>query len=384
MRFCNMNELCRSLLAIAAVLLVIGCDERVDRPVAASTGLRFLGTGATADFARAREVRPFSFPTDHGAHSDYRNEWWYFTGNLRAPDGREFGFELTFFRYALAATSAPRESPWATRQIWMAHLALSDVGQQRFDAAERLSRGALDLSGARSDRFAVWVEDWSAAQADLEGPIELMARTDEFGIELYLDPGKAIVLQGDAGLDAKGPEDGNASYYYSWPRLAVSGNVRPVGEAPIAVTGLAWLDREWGTSSLSAGVVGWDWLALQLSDGRDLMFYRLRDARGNATAASGGTLVAADGGIVHLRAQSVMLEPREWWTSPRTGVRYPVVWRLRSAAHELDLLIRPLLDDQEIDLSIRYWEGAVSVESLDPAMAVSGSGYLELAGYTGH
>jgi predicted secreted hydrolase len=377
-----MNERRRHVLPIAAALLALGCAEHAEHSTATPTGLRFLGTDTNAaDFARAREVRPFSFPADHGAHPDYRTEWWYFTGNLDAPGGRMFGFELTFFRYALAPASPPRESAWATRQIWMAHLALTDVGRQRFDAAERLSRGALDLAGARSDRFAVWVENWSATQRDLEAPIRLAASADEFGLELELVPHKAIVLQGNAGLDTKGPENGNASYYYSWPGLAVSGTVRPVGESPVTVTGLAWLDREWGTSALSAGVVGWDWFALQLSDGRDLMFYRLRDVHGNATDASGGTLVAADGTLERLPARSVTLEPQDWWTSPRTGVRYPTVWRVRSSAHELDLLVRPLLADQEIDLSVRYWEGAVSVASLDPDIALTGSGYLELAGY---
>lgn len=374
----------RAVAAIygCAACLLIGCAEpdAEQRSVAVS-GMRFLGDAAAQGFAQALEPRPFVFPEDHGSHDPFRTEWWYFTGNLRTADDRHFGFELTFFRYAIAAASAPRASAWATRQIWMAHLALTDTQRRRFEATERLSRGALGLAGARSDRFAVWVEDWTAAQSDTSAPIQLTASADDFGIDLRLEPRKPVVLQGENGLDRKGPEVGNASYYYSWPRLEVRGHVQPVAEQAVAVTGLAWLDREWSTSALSPGVVGWDWFALQLSDGRDLMFYRLRDAAGDATAWSGGSIVAADGTSRRLTPESVRLDVLETWTSPDTGVAYPVGWRMQVPAHGLDLSIQPVLADQEIDLSVRYWEGAVAIESADPARSISGSGYLELAGY---
>lgn len=377
----GMNEIFRSVVSIVAIGCLLGCAEPAEFVPATASGMRFLGDGAVAGFARALEARSFTFPQDHGSHDDYRTEWWYFTGNVRTLNDRHFGFELTFFRYALVADAPPRESAWATRQIWLAHLALTDTSRARFDAAERIGRGALDLAGARPDRFAVWLDDWSAIQAEPGEPIHLRANNDEFGIDLWLEPRKRVVLQGDAGLDAKGPESGNASYYYSWPRLDVIGNIDPVGEAPVAVTGLGWLDREWGTSALSAGVVGWDWFALQLSDGRDLMFYRLRTASGHATRWSGGSIVAADGTSERLTIDDVMLDARDYWTSPTTGVRYPVEWRMRVDGHGLDLLVRPVIPNQELDLSVRYWEGAVAVESIDPSSPITGDGYLELAGY---
>ena len=347
----------------------------------APSGIRLLIDDGASDFARAVGAHDFTFPRDHGSHESYRTEWWYFTGNLRAQEERHFGFELTFFRYALGSRSAEQRSAWATNQIWMAHLALTDTARGRFDTAERLSRGALELAGARHDRFEVWVENWSARQDDERGPIRLDALTDTIAIELTLEPTKAIVLHGDHGLDQKGPEAGNASYYYSWPRLAARGRVTPSGAAPMTVEGLVWLDREWGTSTLSAGAVGWDWFALQLDDGRDLMFYRLRDANGQATRWSGGTMVGADGSSERLGAQDATLEILEDWRSPTTGIRYPIRWRLQVESQGLDLIVRPVIANQEVDLSVRYWEGAVIVESADAPRRQLGEGYLELAGY---
>jgi predicted secreted hydrolase len=376
----------RAQLAWVLLFLTLGACGTVDEddpPTnGSSTGIRFLGGPDVAGFARATAPRALEFPADHGPHPDFRTEWWYFTGNLQDAAGRPYGFELTFFRIALAAGTRAGESPWGARQAWLAHFAVTDPSASRFLAAQRLARGALGLAGASADPFHVWVKDWQVDGTADEQHVSLRLAAADGGtaIDLTLTANVSPVVHGDRGLDAKGPEPGNASYYYSIPRLDASGTLT-LGGQESKVSGLVWLDREWSTSALSPGVTGWDWFALRLSDGRDLMFYRLRQANGSATAFSGGTLVAADGSRERLGAGDVELEPLDWWRSPRTGVRYPVRWRLRLSRAAIELELEPYLEDQEVDLSVRYWEGAVRGLGQAGAAALQAEGYLELAGY---
>jgi predicted secreted hydrolase len=265
----------------------------------------------------------------------------------------------------------------------MAHFALTDVTGRRFEAAERFARGgALGLAGASAEPFRVWVEDWSVAgDAGATGiDLELAAANGASSLRLRLASAKPAIAQGNRGLDAKGPEPGNASYYYSFTRVEAAGELVLDGKTA-AVNGSAWIDREWGTSALSAGVVGWDWFALQLADGRDLMYYRLRDATGRATEFSGGVLVDAVGEASRLEQADVRLTATDSWQSARTGVTYPIAWRMEVPGENLVLEVEPYLDDQEIDLAVRYWEGAMRVRGTSGAAAISGHGYLELAGY---
>jgi predicted secreted hydrolase len=371
---------------LALLVLIAGCGDAAQETSASplQTGLRLLGGEAGDGFARATEPRPFVFPADHGSHPEFRTEWWYFTGNLAAADGRHFGFELTFFRYALAPESPPLQgtSAWRTRQVWMAHFAVTDTEGRRFFARERLARGALGLAGASAEPLRVWVKDW-AATGESSGDsllLRLTARDDTIALELNLQSTMAHVAQGDRGLDAKGGGPGNASHYYSVPRLAAEGELAIGGER-FAVAGLAWLDREWGTSSLDAGTEGWDWFALHLSDGSSLMFYRLRAEDGTATRFSSGSWMRADGTRTALTAADVTLAVLDEWTSDATGVRYPVAWRLTVPGEGLALEVRPYLEQQELELSVRYWEGAVRAEGEGPGGALTGQGYLELAGY---
>ena len=364
---------------------VAACGNVADEENVAqqNTGLRLLGGEAGDGFARATEPHEFVFPADHGSHPEFRTEWWYFTGNLETTSGRHFGFELTFFRYALAAPSARFESSseWRTDQIWMAHFAVTDSATGKFIARERLTRAALGLAGATVDPWRVWVEDWSAVGATSEGlTLRLRAEDDAIGLDLDLKSTVPHVAHGDRGLDAKGAEVGNASHYYSVPRLAADGAVTVEGET-FAVTGLAWLDREWSTSALEPGIAGWDWFALHLSDGGSLMFYRLRLGNGEASPYSGGSLVDSDGVRTQLAASDVELTALDHWTSAATGIRYPIAWRLAVPKAGITLELRPYLENQELDLSVRYWEGAVHAEGQGPAGALTAQGYLELAGY---
>lgn len=376
----------RVYVVVALLALIAGCSDAAQERAAPplQTGLRLLGGEAGDGFAVATEPRPFVFPADHGSHPEFRTEWWYFTGNLAAPLGRHFGFELTFFRYALAPEGQLVEgsSKWRARQVWMAHFAVTDTEGGRFIARERLARGALDLAGATAEPLRVWVEDW-AATGEGTGDnlmLRLEARDDPIALDLNLSSTMPHVAQGERGLDAKGAGIGNASHYYSVPRLAAEGELSIEGET-YPVAGLAWLDREWGTSSLDGGTEGWDWFALHLSDGSSLMFYRLRAEDGSATRFSSGSLVRADGTRTSLAATDVTLDVLDEWTSGATGVRYPVAWRLAVPEEGISLDIEPYLEQQELELSVRYWEGAVRAEGEGPAGALTGEGYLELAGY---
>jgi predicted secreted hydrolase len=343
-----------------------------------------LGSGDLAGFARALAPRPFVFPADFGPHPEFRTEWWYYTGNLETSAGRHVGFQLTFFRVALAPpqrAAVERASAWSATQLYLAHFALTDTAGRRFHAWSRLDREALGLAGSRAYPFRVWLDDWSAESLAAGGlPVRLRAAEGEVAIDLVLESDKPAVLQGDRGLSQKGSEPGNASYYYSLTRMRARGTVR-VGAESLEVSGLAWMDREWSTSALGPDLVGWDWLALQLDDGRDVMVYQLRRRDGTQDAHSAGSLVAADGATRPLAREDARLEELDHWTSPRSHVRYPSRWRLTIPGADLRLEITPRLPDQELIVGTRYWEGAVRVEGRSAGRPISGRGYVELVGY---
>ncbi len=354
---------------------------RLSQAVRPGLAVRDVLGGDSAGFARAERPRAFRFPEDHGPHPEYRSEWWYFTGNLQGPAGRPFGFQLTLFRFALAPWPVERPSAWAADQVFMGHLALTDPHGGRFHAFERLSREALGLAGARAEPPRVWLEDWLLEGRE-DGGFRISAFAGDVGVDLELRATKPVVLQGEAGLSQKSAEPGNASYYYSFTRMEARGTVRAFGPA-LPVNGLVWMDREWGTSALGPDQVGWDWFALQLDDGYDLMYYQLRREDGSADPHSKGTLVDPAGAARVLRAGEVGVEVLGDWRSPRDGVRYPGRWRLRVPAADLDLEVRPALQDQELRLSVRYWEGAVQVSGTRSGRPVGGRGYVELTGYAG-
>lgn len=361
-------------------LLAQACDYgETARP--ARLAVTDLLSGEAAGFEQALAPRAFTFPADHGAHPGFRTEWWYFTGNLASEAGDRFGFQLTFFRNQVKPQPVARPSAWGANNVFMAHFALTDEKAGRFVAFERFSRSALGLAGVEASPFRVWLEDWQVSGPSVESAT-LKARQGDLALELQLSAGKGVVLQGEQGLSSKGPEAGNASFYYSLPRIPARGTIT-IGERQHAVAGELWLDREWSTSALSPGVVGWDWFSLQLDDGRELLFYRLRRADGTSTPESGGSLVAADGTVTPLSRESVTLTSLGTWKSPATGATYPVRWRLAVPTAGLELEITPLLESQELDLSVRYWEGAVEATGAAAGGPISGRGYLELTGYDG-
>lgn len=342
-----------------------------------------LSSAANAGFARVLEPREFSFPADHGPHPEYGIEWWYYTGNLDSKQGRHFGFELALFRIALASEQPERESDWATSQLYMGHFAVTDVHNNQFYAFERFSRAALGLAGAsvsEGQKFRVWLEDWVIEGKGAATPtIHLKAAEENVAIDLMLVSGKPVVLQGDKGLSQKSAEPGNASYYYSITRMPTSGTLS-IGEESFTVTGTSWMDREWSTSALADEQLGWDWFALQLSDGRDLMYYQFRLRNRGIDPLSGGTVILDDGSTIDLTPEEVQLQVLDRWESPRGG-SYPSKWRIRIPSQSTDLEITPYINDQELDVTLRYWEGAVRIRGTSQGQPVSGNGYVELTGY---
>jgi len=379
-------------LAVAAVLLPPGPRESSTHGRPGSSAPRLeLGPGPGREgFARATAVRPFRLPADHGPHFEYQTEWWYYTGNVAAGDGRRFGFQLTFFRRGLTP-GPPAAEGLATNQVWFAHFAVTDVAARRHAGVERFARGAGGLAGATpvghpepgraGEPYGVWLEDWRADGLNADGSaVRLVARdaSSSLSLDLELRAAKPLVAHGDRGLSPKSDEPGNASYYVGYTRMAARGRIGANGiEADVA--GEAWFDHEWSTSALGPGAVGWDWLSLQLDDGRELMLFQIRREDGGLEPASGGTLVDRDGRTQRLSGDDVRLEVRRRWTSPDTGATYPSLWRLSGTG--LDLVVEPWTPDQEMRTSFLYWEGAVRVSGWAGGRPTAGRGYVEMTGY---
>lgn len=349
-----------------------------------------LGGQAVEGFEIADRVRPFVFPVDHAPHPAFRSEWWYLTAHLEDDAGRPIGIQFTLFRQALAPPQAIPEdddSAWRTEQVWMAHFAIGAEGTGHL-ASERFARGALGLAGAQGAPFAAWLDDWrlesvgpgffplrlraSLARGEGGRDAPAVALDLEFGSE------RAPVPQGENGLSRKSDRAGNASYYYSFTRLDGQGTVTVDGQAQ-AVAGLGWLDREWSTSALDPGQTGWDWFALHLDDGRDLMMYRIRREDGSVDAASAGVIADGDGGRRMLARDDWELAPLEYWQDEQ-GARWPVAWRLAIPEEEIAGVVRAVVPDALNRLAVRYWEGMVCLDAAS-SNAVGGCGYLELTGY---
>jgi predicted secreted hydrolase len=350
----------------------------------AAPAMTVLPPGSAGEgFEQALTVRAFQFPPDHGPHPMFRQEWWYLTGNLDAAGGQRFGFELTFFRFALAppAAAVPGTSAWRSREIYMAHFAVTDVARANFRFAQKLSRTALGLAGAEASPLKVWIDDWSLTQEPGSSNWRIRASEPGYAIELQLAPQRPPVANGEAGLSRKSDQAGDASYYYSIPRLTVSGHLSRDGTA-LPVSGLAWLDREWGSGGLGAQQAGWDWFGLQLSDDSALVFYALRTRGGQPDAHSAGTFIGADGQARPLSPSQVSIAATGAWRNA-AGARYPAGWQISVPSLELRLRVRPVLADQELRTSPRYWEGAVDVSGERAQKPIGGRGYVELTGYAG-
>lgn len=330
-------------------------------------------------FAKATEPFAIEFPRDLGPHEDYQLEWWYYTGNLETAENQQFGYQLTFFRFSLTPpteiASMDTENTWRTNQIYQVHFTITDVENGRFYPHERVSRAAAGLAGAQAEPYRVWLEDWFAEEIE-EGVVRLYAESDDVMLDIELRQSLPPVLHGEGGLSPKGEEVGNASYYYSLIQQPTVGTVR-VGDDVYEVTGKSWKDHEYSTSALTGDATGWDWFSIQLDDGASLMFFEIRNADGSLEPFSSGTHITADGKVTPLKLGDWSLDVTEQWTSPDTGIVYPAGWEVAVPQFGIEMVGRPLINNQELIVSTVYWEGAVEYTGTH-----SGRGYVEMTGYT--
>jgi predicted secreted hydrolase len=329
------------------------------------------------------------FPRDHGPHPGYRTEWWYYTGNLRSKKGRRFGFQLTFFRTQISPSKAKETWPdpvsnWRTQQVYLAHAAVSDINGKQHFSSERTLREALEMAGARrtQDGVKVFAKDWSARLGTENHHLEVIS--DGFSYHLNLRPTKNPILHGDGGYSRKGNTAERASCYYSFTRLETQGTIT-VNGIRSSVEGLSWMDHEFSTAPLEAGISGWDWFSLQLEDHTELMIYVLRLQNGNFHMASSGTFIDPHGASQYLRRNDFEITTLDTWRSIRSGAIYPSKWRVKVFPLSLNLVLVSNLADQEMvtpeSTNITYWEGSVSVTGTRQGLSAGGEGYVEMTGY---
>ena len=329
---------------------------------------------AAEQFKLAIPPYAFQFPRDHNSHPAYATEWWYYTGHLQTRDGRKFGYQLTWFRTALAP-SIDRKSAWAARDLMFAHFALTDENGRKFYFTDRIGRANLGMNGAdvNSVNPRIWCGDWVLKFGGKSGETQQIrargasdSRTtngQSFALDLKQTALKAPATQGENGVSQKSAGRGRASHYYSYTRLQTSGTL-VVGNERLSVTGQSWFDHEYSSNQMDATQVGWDWFSLQFTDGRELMVYRLRLKNGATEPYSSGTLIGKDGETRHLKLSEFQLTPLATWKSPATGATYPAKWRVTLPREKINLIVTPTVANQELRPSrtganLAYWEGSV-------------------------
>lgn len=333
-------------------------------------------------FRRALPGYVYRFPADHAAHPEFRTEWWYYTGHLTTEKGRNFGFQLTFFRHALRPLSIQSQSRWAIHNLYFIHFAITDENRDAYRFQEKVSRGALNMAGADPETYHVWVQDWEVRlQKNMH---RLKAGNEDMGIDLTLIPVKEPVIHGNNGVSQKAVGEGYASHYYSLTRMQATG-VLQWQDHSYKVTGQAWMDHEFGSNQLRDYQVGWDWFSVQLDNQTELMLYIIRHRDGQADPTSSGTWVQLDGSSEHLPLSSFQVETLGSWRSRKSGTVYPSGWLLTVPGKKLELKLVPTVKDQELTTRkstlVNYWEGSVRVTGRFNGREVKGRGYVELTGY---
>jgi predicted secreted hydrolase len=361
--------------------------------------------GAESQFKQAIEPRTLQFPQDHASHPGFQTEWWYFTGNLKDDGGREFGYQFTIFRRAVSAQAASergRTSAWAVDDIYIGHLAISDIGGKTFHFQEEARRGMLDVAGATNsphprplpasqggeNGVRVWMGSWEMLRT--EKGFLLKAESKDMALQLELSETVAPVCHGrpgEEGLSRKGPRPGQASYYYSIPQLKTTGSLALNGKSFAIKSGVSWMDHEFGSNQLSAEQAGWDWFSIQLDDGSALMLYMLRNKDGSLEPNSSGTWIDASGKATYLPLGAIKLTRGRKWRSDFSGGEYTLGWQIELPAQKISLSADAAQDDQEVRAAktsrVSYYEGAVRVSGSVGEKKVRGSGYLEITGAPG-
>lgn len=331
---------------------------------AAATAQGFAGLGTQTDgFTNPQSPAEFTFPTDHGAHPDYRIEWWYLTANLTGPDGTANGLQWTLFRSALTPNGA---DGWASSQLWMGHAAVTTPDAHY--VTERLARGGIGQAGVTAAPFEAWIDDWQLSGPDFDA-LRMTASGPDFAYDMTLDAQGPLVFHGDAGYSVKSA-DGQASYYYSQPFYAIEGTLTlPTGD--VAVTGTAWLDREWSSQPLSDNQTGWDWFSLSFETGK-LMGFRLRQTDG--TYYTSATWIDPDGTTTAYPDGAFDADPVV--ISDVDGRQVPTSWAVRLPDRGVDVQVSAINTQAWMDTSVPYWEGPITVTG-----SHNGVGYLEMTGY---
>jgi predicted secreted hydrolase len=335
-----------------------------------------------AQYRTALPGYSYEFPRDHFNHPGFQTEWWYYTGNLKSTEGHRFGFELTFFRQAISRDPA-KVSAWQLRDLYLTHLALSDLDSGKFYHAERTNRAGPGIAAVSEALARIWNGNW---QIQWHGnDQELQAIDARFQLHFKLHPEKPPVIHGENGISKKAESPGRASHYISLTHLATSGAIE-LGNKKMEVTGTSWMDHEFFTQQLDANQAGWDWLSLQLDDRTELMLFHIRRKDGSIDPYSAGTYVDATGKTTHLRFGEFKLEPvGEKWFSPGTGAAYPIQWKITIPKLSIELEAKTPLASQELTgnskLVPNYWEGAIALTGTRTAQPLSGVGYLEMTGY---
>jgi predicted secreted hydrolase len=344
--------------------------------------LLLLATAATAQYRTALPGYRYKFPQDHFNHPDFQTEWWYYTGNVKSADGHRFGFELTFFRLGVDR-DVHAAGAWEVRDLYLAHLALSDLDGGKFLHAERANRAGPGIAGVSEVERRVWNGNWQASWRGDEQVLQ--AIDDRFALHFTLRSAKPPVIHGENGVSQKAEGAGHASHYISFTRLDTEGEI-DLGGTKFQVAGTAWMDHEFFTHQLEAEQVGWDWLSIQLQDNTELMLFHIRRKDGGIDPFSAGTFVDAHGNSMHLRKDEFTLEPAgSVWTSPTTGAAYPLRWKISIPKLEIALESSTALPSQELASSSglvpAYWEGAVIFTGAKGGLPISSVGYLEMTGY---
>jgi predicted secreted hydrolase len=334
---------------------------------------------AQTAFVPALPGYDFSFPRDHGAHDEYKTEWWYYTGQLDTDGGKRYGFELTFFRVGITPPGEPAKTRWDLRNLSLAHFAVTDVAANEFRFYEKLNRSSPFTAGAATGTLDVFNEGWRAVTL-ADGSWHLAGYSGKDAIDLVMTSRKAPAIHGENGISIKAEGVGYASHYYSMTRLEVRGRVNGA-----TCHGQAWMDHEFGSSALRESQQGWDWFSIQLDNDTELMLYQIRRTDGSPDAPSSGSLISSEGNVIHLRRDQMVVAPLGKWHSPKSGATYPMGWRVAVPSFGITLALQPLMKDQELvtrsSTRLTYWEGAVDVSGSFANVAVNGRGYVEMTGY---
>ncbi|MFT5112258.1 MAG: putative secreted hydrolase [Parasphingorhabdus sp.] len=368
-------------------LLLSGCERSVEQTTTenglmANGLIDFLQSSPEHTFTEVTPEYQLLFPADHGPHDEFRQEWWYFTGILETAQEASFGIQLTFFRFNHGAEQDYDEVSWNHRNSWMSHFVLSDLESGKLVAFEDFSRGVNGLAGATAEPFSVWVNGWSVRQNSVSCPgclnIQMQAARPEYSLDLTIETSKQPILHGDEGYSLKDYNNRIASYYYSYPQLEASGNIK-IDNKILDVSGQVWMDHEWSSKVLGKGQSGWDWFGLHLSSGDSLMLFRLRNQSGDDYLAA--SYIDQQGNKHSLSKEDFDIRAISWWQSSISGARYPISFEISIPVHALQLTVSAVVKDQELNLGFRYWEGAVQVQAIGGSAELVGQGFMELTGY---